>query len=201
MRITKVYTRKGDKGSTSLADGTRIAKDDLRLEAYGTVDELSSQFGIARGIAPSAGAEAAHERLLEPLRAIQNQLFTLAGDLATPLASRPRGMPLIEAADIAALERLIDRLNGELPPLADFVLAGPPPLAAQLHVARCVCRRAERRTQALAGREDLGPHVVPYLNRLSDLLFVMARWITRQVGEREPIWDRELARPQWPERD
>lgn len=203
MRITKVYTRAGDRGSSSLADGSVVPKNDLRLEAYGTTDELSSALGVVRSAAESMRPgnpteEASRDLLLEHIRYIQNQLFTLGGDLATPLSARVAGMPVVTQEHVDYLERLIDAMNASLPPLEDFVLPGGPPAATHLHLARCICRRAERSTQALAGREDVGAFVIPYLNRLSDVLFVMARWITRAAGAGESVWSRELDEPPLP---
>ncbi|MBK9384777.1 MAG: cob(I)yrinic acid a,c-diamide adenosyltransferase [Planctomycetes bacterium] len=202
MRITKVTTRTGDDGTTGLADGSRVPKDDPRLEAYGTVDELGAILGAAvasaRG-AIQAGLHAdAHAQLEPHLRFVQNQLFTVGGDLATPLASRFPGMPLVGEAELAYLERLVDAFNASLPPLKDFVLAGEPETAARLQWARCVCRRAERATRSLARRDDVGAWVIPYLNRLSDALFVLARWITLRCRATEEIWLRSMPEPPLP---
>jgi cob(I)alamin adenosyltransferase len=182
-RITKVYTRTGDDGTTSLGGGERVAKDSARVEAYGTVDELNSHLGVAI----ASGLDAA---LAETLGAIQNDLFHLGSDLCVTEEDKPaRPVPKIEARHVDALERLIDRLSEDLPPLENFVLPGGSVGAAQLHVARAVCRRAERLVVALARDEAVGEHVVVYLNRLSDALFVMARWENRRKGVPDVLWD------------
>ena len=182
-RITKVYTRTGDDGTTSLGGGGRVAKDSARVEAYGTVDELNSHLGVAI----ASGLDAA---LAEALGAIQNDLFHLGSDLCvTEEDKSARPVPRIEARHVDALERLIDRLSEELPPLENFVLPGGSAGAAQLHVARAVCRRAERLVVALSRNEAVGEHVIVYLNRLSDALFVMARWENRRKGVPDVLWD------------
>jgi len=182
-RITKVYTRTGDDGTTGLGTGQRVPKNALRISAYGTVDELNAQLGVVLTVHPCA-------ELVEPLRRIQNELFHLGAELCVPEAEKAqRPGPRIEARHVRALEQLIDHLNGQLPPLQNFVLPGGTPAAAHLHVARTVCRRAEREVVALASHEAVGAHVLPYLNRLSDALFVMARYDNRQAGVDEPIWD------------
>ena len=182
-RITRVYTRTGDDGTTGLGGGQRVAKDAPRIEAYGTVDELSSALGSAL----AAGLVAP---LPTALTRIQNELFNLGSDLCIleeDKTSRP--VPVIEPRHVDALEELMDELSAELPPLENFVLPGGSPGAAQLHVARTVCRRAERLAVTLARHEVVGPHVVRYLNRLSDLLFVMARWENRRRGLPDVLWD------------
>jgi len=181
-RLTRLYTRAGDKGTTRLGAGTEVAKDSARVEAYGTVDELNACIGMAL----SSGL---CERLTNELTAIQNQLFDLGGDLATPASEEPEfEVPRIEQRHIGALERLIDELTDAVGPLENFVLPGGAPGAAALHIARTVCRRAERRTITLAREEDIGEHIVPYLNRLSDALFVMSRYENQQSGAVEPLW-------------
>ena len=182
-RLTRLYTRTGDEGSTRLAGGQRVPKDSLRVEAYGTVDELNSAIGaaLAHGLAP---------RLTEALPVIQNELFHLGSDLAfaeSDKAGRP--VPQIEPRHIARLEQLIDELNQALGPLENFILPGGSVGSAQLHLARTVCRRAERVVIALARAEPVGPHVLQYLNRLSDVLFAMARYENKQRGVSEPMWD------------
>ena len=181
-RLTKIYTKTGDEGVTGLAGGQRVPKDSQRVETYGTVDELNSQIGVAL-------ATGLCERLTGELRVIQNELFDLGSDLATPAASQARHpVPTIEARHVEKLERLIDEFNEIVGPLANFLLPGGSPGAAQLHVARTVCRRAEREATALARLETIGPTVLPYLNRLSDALFVMARYENRERGVDEPLW-------------
>jgi cob(I)alamin adenosyltransferase len=182
-RITKVYTRTGDDGTTALGAGQRVPKDALRVETYGTVDELNSHVGavIASRIEP---------RLADMLRRIQNDLFHLGSDLCvTEEDKSARPVPRVEVRHVEAVERLIDELSADLPPLENFVLPGGTPGAAQLHVARTVCRRAERRAVKLSREEAVGDLVVVYLNRLSDLLFVMARWENRKKETPDVLWD------------
>jgi cob(I)alamin adenosyltransferase len=182
-RITKVYTRTGDDGTTGLGAGGRVGKDSPRIEAYGTVDELNSQIGVVL----SSGV---NETIAPALAAIQNDLFHLGSDLCIPEEEKKRlAVPRIEERHVAALEDLMDRLSEELPPLENFVLPGGAPAAAQLHVARTVCRRAERLVVTLARREPVGPHTVEYLNRLSDALFVMARHENKRRGIPDVLWD------------
>lgn len=182
-RITKVYTRTGDDGTTGLGGGQRVLKTCPRVVAYGTVDELNACIGTV------LSAESAAE-LVEPLRRIQNELFHLGAELCTPGgdAARPAG-PRIEPRHIEGLEHTIDTLNERLEPLANFILPGGTPAAAQMHVARTVCRRAERDALVLHESEPLGECVVPYLNRLSDALFVMARFQNQAAGVEDPLWD------------
>ncbi len=192
MRITKVYTRGGDKGETALVGNQRVPKDSRRIEAYGTVDELNSVIGIARALNQKFGKDSpATARLDQELKKIQNELFVVGSDLATRLDDRWAGMPLIEQHHIDEMEKLIDELEGELGPLKEFILPGGGLVGAQLHQARTVCRRAERAAVSLRREEPIGDFVIPYLNRLSDALFVLARWSTRQEGEAEVLWERE----------
>jgi len=182
-RLTRIYTKTGDEGMTGLAGGQRVPKDSQRVETYGTVDELSSQIGVALASGLCA-------RLATELPRIQNELFDLGADLATPAASQARHpVPTVETRHIEKLERLIDEFNEVVGPLANFLLPGGSPGAAQLHVARTVCRRAEREATTLARDEKIGATVLPYLNRLSDALFVMARYENHQRGEAEPLWE------------
>jgi len=182
-RITRVYTRTGDEGTTSLGAGERVSKASPRVEAYGTVDELNSQVGAAL----AAGLV---EPVAAPLRRIQNDLFHLGSDLCIPEAEKERRpAPRIEARHVEDLERLMDRLSEELAPLENFVLPGGSPGAAQLHVARTVCRRAERLLVALSKREPVGEFTIPYLNRLSDALFVLARYENGKRGVPDVLWD------------
>lgn len=182
-RITKVYTRTGDDGTTALGTGRRMPKTALRIGAYGGVDELNTHLGVAlaAGIA---------DDLAEPLRRIQNELFRLGTELCVPEADKAKHPgPRIEARHVEALEQLMDRLSGQLEPLKKLIVPGGTAAAAQLHVARTVCRRAERYVLALAEQELVGPLVAQYLNRLSDALFVMARYQNRSAGVDEPLWD------------
>lgn len=182
-RITKVYTRTGDDGTTALGAGRRVAKDSARVEAYGTVDELNSFLGVTI----AAGLDAT---LLGPLGEIQNDLFHLGSDLCvTEEDKAARPVPKIESRHVTALETLIDRLSADLPALENFVLPGGTRGAAHLHAARAVCRRAERLVVALAKSEAVGDQVIVYLNRLSDALFVMARWENRRKGVSDVLWN------------
>jgi cob(I)alamin adenosyltransferase len=182
-RITKVYTRTGDDGTTGLGGGQRVPKDSLRIEAYGTVDELNSQIGVVRSLG-------VNEAIAEPLSTIQNDLFHLGSDLCILEEDKKRmSVPRIEERHVAVLERLMDRLSEELSPLENFILPGGCPGAAALHVARTVCRRAERRVLALSRQEAVGGYTVTYLNRLSDALFVMARHENKRRGVPDVLWD------------
>ncbi len=182
-RITKVYTRTGDDGTTGLGTGQRVPKDSLRIEAYGTVDELNSHIGVAIAV----GID---KVLSKELARIQNDLFHLGSDLCIPEADKTRlKVPQIEQRHVDALEQLMDRLSAELTPLENFILPGGFPAAAHLHVARTVCRRAERRVIALSRKETIGPFTVKYLNRLSDALFVMARFENRRRGVQDITWE------------
>ncbi len=176
----KIYTKRGDDGSTSLFGGTRVPKNTLRIECYGTVDEMNSALGGARaaGLAPEVDTVAA---------ALQPLLFVLGGDLATPRDARA-AVTRITAADTERLEHWIDAADATLPPLKAFILPGGTLGASFIHLARTVCRRAERATVALAATEEIGPEVVRFLNRLSDLFFVIARQENALKGVRETEW-------------
>ncbi len=178
----KIYTRTGDDGTTALFGGGRVPKSHPRIAAYGTIDELNAWLGLARTqLLPE---ESDLEALLQRL---QGMLFEIGADLATPLDSRARTVR-IESAHTEAIEREIDRLEAQLPPLKTFILPGGTPAAATLHIARTVCRRAERLVVEAAQQEVLNPEVMRFLNRLSDLLFVLARWINHQRGLSETPW-------------
>lgn len=182
-RITKVYTRTGDDGTTGLGGGQRLGKDALRIEAYGTVDELNSAIGVAL-------ASGVSETLARALRTIQNELFHLGSDLCILEEDKAKmPVPRIEERHVVALEKLMDRLSEELPPLENFILPGGTEGAAHLHVARTVCRRAERLVVALSREEKIGAWAVRYLNRLSDALFVMARHENKRAGAADVLWD------------
>jgi cob(I)alamin adenosyltransferase len=182
-RITKVYTRAGDKGSTRLGGGQEVAKHALRIEAYGTVDELNSFLGVAIASGLDAG-------LSGKLAAVQNELFHLGSDLCILEEDKQRlQVPVIEQKHVDDLESWIDRLSAELGPLENFILPGGSPGAAHLHAARAVCRRAERLVTRLAENEAVGPDVIRYLNRLSDALFVMARYENLKKGVDDVLWD------------
>jgi cob(I)alamin adenosyltransferase len=178
-RLSRIYTRTGDDGTTGLGDGTRVPKDGVRVEAYGTVDELNSTIGVVLavpGIPPDVAAV---------LAVVQHELFDLGGELCIP------GHVLTSDAHVARLERELDRFNELLPPLKDFILPGGGPAAAACHVARTVCRRAERRVWTLVASEPVPPAAPRYLNRLSDLLFVLARVLARHERGEEVLWKRD----------
>lgn len=184
-RVSKVYTRTGDKGDTGLGDGSRVPKDSARVEAYGTVDELNSQLGVLLACVDVPAD------MREVLLRIQHELFDLGGELCIP------GMEMVHDADITRLETTLDHYNADLPFLKEFILPGGGMAAAQCHVARTVCRRAERRVVTLAHIETVRPEAVRYLNRLSDLLFVLARVLARGSGHGEVLWNHEKRpRPQ-----
>jgi cob(I)alamin adenosyltransferase len=182
VKLDKIYTRGGDKGATSLGDGTRVAKHDPRVAAYGTVDECNSVIGIAR-LHTKGDAEAD-----AMLGRIQNDLFDLGADLCTPEAENPKWPPLrVVAAQTERLEREIDAMNEAIPPLKSFVLPGGSQAAAWLHLARTVARRAEREITALAESQPVGAEAIKYINRLSDHLFVMARRLNAN-GANDVLW-------------
>lgn len=192
MRITKVYTRSGDQGLTQLVGGRRVRKNHVRIESYGTTDELNAVIGLIRTFNERSGAEAeAVARLDGMLHRIQNDLFNVGADLATPPESRWEGMYRVGDADVKRLEDWIDELNEDLGPLKEFILPGGGPVGAFFHQARTVCRRAERVCLDLMELEpETGAGVMRYLNRLSDYLFVAGRWAARALGEKEYLWDR-----------
>jgi cob(I)alamin adenosyltransferase len=176
VQLTRIYTKGGDKGETSLGNGSRVKKHSLRVDAYGTVDEANAAIGVARLHAEGV--------VLEMLARIQNDLFDLGADLCTPETGRKsEGALRIVPGQTERLEREIDAMNAELKPLDSFILPGGTPLATQLHVARTVTRRAERLVTALAEAEPLNPEVIKYLNRLSDHLFVLGRVANRETGD------------------
>ena len=195
IRITRVYTRRGDQGETDLVGGTRVPKDSARITAYGTVDELNAAIGVARAANTAAGARRGMRAELDTiLRRLQSELFDLGAELATPADGFHPGMFRIGAGEVKALETTLDRCQRDLAPLRSFVLPGGGPVSASLHVARTVCRRAEREVLALMRHDEIGPWPLAYLNRLSDLLFVLSRWVGRQAGEQEFLWQRPLDR-------
>ena len=181
-RLSKIVTRTGDDGSTGLGDGTRVRKDAVRVEAYGTVDECNSAVGVIGAV---AGLPAAVQSVLLE---VQHDLFDLGGELCIP------GHRVIEDAHVERLEDAIERFNEALPPLEEFILPGGGPAAAACHVARAVARRAERRCWTLAGSEPVAGQVTRYLNRLSDLLFVLARVLARHESGQEILWRRDRGR-------
>ncbi|HLV76408.1 MAG TPA: cob(I)yrinic acid a,c-diamide adenosyltransferase [Marinobacter sp.] len=178
-RLSKIYTRTGDDGSTGLADGNRIAKNTLRVEAMGSADELNSHLALLiETLAPE-------DELVEMLRRIQHHLFDLGGEFAIP------GSQIISNEHIGWLENLLDEYNDDLPPLKNFILPGGSPAAAQCHLARAVCRRVERVVVGLGQEEAINVNSRQYLNRLSDLLFVIARVLARREGAREILWEQK----------
>ena len=192
MRITRVYTRTGDKGKTRLVGGQQVKKDAPRIDAYGTVDELNAVLGLARTFAARSDASPSEkERIGQMLKRIQNDLFNVGSDLATRPADRWPNMFRVGDDDITQLENWIDELNDDLEPLKEFILPGGGPVGAFLHQARTVCRRAERQTVSLADAEpETGYDCVRYLNRLSDFLFVLGRWAAKAMNEPEYLWEK-----------
>jgi cob(I)alamin adenosyltransferase len=178
-RLSKIYTRTGDDGTTGLGDGSRVAKDDPRVEAYGTVDEANCTIGMI--LAVSGLPEAVKDCLVE----VQHDLFDLGGELCIP------GMTLIQSAHVDRLETALDAFNEPLPPLKDFILPGGGPASAACHLARTTVRRAERRVWTLAAHSPISPEPARYLNRLSDLLFVIARVLARHENGSEVLWNRD----------
>ncbi|MBC8132801.1 MAG: cob(I)yrinic acid a,c-diamide adenosyltransferase [Deltaproteobacteria bacterium] len=191
VRLNRIYTKAGDGGQTRLVGGQKVAKNAPRIEAYGTIDELMSCLGLARTALAAPEAPPAAAALELVLRRIQNELFNLGSDLATLIEDRHPKQPVTEARHVAALEREIDAWNADLPELRSFILPGGGWVASYLHLARTICRRAERLVVGLAAIESVGDQVIPYLNRLSDALFVMSRHASRLYGESEPLWEPE----------
>jgi cob(I)alamin adenosyltransferase len=193
VRITRVYTRTGDKGQTALVGGKRVAKDSPRIESYGTIDELNSIVGLARAFnADKLDESDAHRYLDEVLAKIQDELFDLGSELATPEDAAYEGMYRVGAAEVKRLEETIDHCQKDLAPLKSFILPGGGKVGAFLHQCRTVCRRAERDLLGLSRQEELGEWPIKYVNRLSDLFFVLSRWIAKQSGEEEALWQRGL---------
>jgi cob(I)alamin adenosyltransferase len=181
-RLSKIYTRTGDDGTTGLGDGKRVAKDDARVEAYGTVDELNCAIGMILA-APDVPA-----RIAGALTEVQHDLFDLGGELCIP------GARAISAAQVTHLEEVLDKFNEGLPPLKEFILPGGGPAAAACHLARTIARRAERRAWSLAKKEPVSADLTNYLNRLSDLLFVLARVLARHERGLEVLWRHDRGR-------
>ena len=190
MRLDKIYTRTGDGGRTSLVSGERVKKSALRVEAFGTVDELNSFIGLLRTLGDGQG-EGAEASMQAELRRIQNDLFDIGSLLATR-GEAAAAMPAPDDARVRALEEWIDGMQADLEPLRSFVLPGGNLPNAYAHVARAVCRRAERSMWRLHEEEPLPEVLLQYVNRLSDFLFVYARWIARTAGAAEYLWDRPL---------
>lgn len=195
MRITKVYTRTGDAGKTRLAGGQPVWKDSLRVEAYGTIDELNASVGVVRVMnAESADLHAAAQQLEVELRWVQNKLFDVGSILATSPGQTFKNMPQVAAPDVTRLEKLIDRCQKDLAPLKEFILPGGGKVSGFLHQARTVCRRAERLCVALSKSEPVDPTIIKFVNRLSDTLFVLARWVAKTQGEPEFLWERNVTK-------
>ena len=194
IRITKVYTRHGDKGDTHLVGGKRVPKDDPRIASYGTIDELNSILGIVRAFNDERPSPIS-ARLDVILRQVQNELFDLGSELATPPESEWEGMIRVGDEQVKVLERTIDECQEDLEPLESFILPGGGVVAAFLHQARTVCRRAERDILRLGRAEPIGEGPLRYVNRLSDLLFVLSRWVSKHVGAKEYLWEKGLTLP------
>jgi len=195
MRITKVYTRTGDAGKTRLAGGQQVWKDSLRVEAYGTLDELNALVGVVRVMnADMVGLYEQAEQLEEDLRWVQNKLFDLGSILATAPGQEFKNMPQVTATDVTRLEKMIDRCQKDLSPLMEFILPGGGKVSGFLHQARTVCRRAERICVHLSREEPVDPVNIKFVNRLSDALFVLARWAAKTQGEPEFLWQRDTGK-------
>ena len=197
VRITKVYTKTGDRGETGLVGGKRIPKIHSRIEAYGTIDELMSVLGIVRSFNSKKEPSKRREKFELILQAIQQKLFDVGSQLATLPGDEYEGQVQVKQKDIEWLEAVIDAMNDELSPLTSFILPGGSPLNAFLHQARTVCRRAEREVLRLRLDEEIGDAIVPYLNRLSDALFVFSRWVSSTLGETEILWEAGKDLPDW----
>ena len=202
IRLTRIYTRTGDKGTTALVGGKRVPKESGRLEAYGTIDELNSIVGIVRTYLADYKERLGDDYIWysEMLRRIQNELFDVGSELATPPDGEYEGMHKMGAGEVKALEEEMDRMEKALEPLNSFTLPGGGMLNAFLHQARTVCRRAERVLWAVKREEEIGDQAIVYINRLSDHLFVQSRWIAKRLGEPEFLWDRGLRLPSKPEK-
>ena len=193
IRINRVYTRTGDKGDTGLVGGKRVPKDSPRIEAYGTVDELNSIVGLARVFNAERIKEGeAHGFLDQVLRDIQEELFNLGSELATPPDSRFKGAISIGEEQVKRIEEIIDECQKTLEPLKSFILPGGGRIGGYLHQCRTVCRRAEREVLRLSRVEETSEWGIKYINRLSDLFFVLSRWVGKHLGEQEYLWQRGL---------
>lgn len=177
----KIYTKTGDKGTTALFGGTRLPKHHIRIESYGSVDELNSFIGLVRDYLTN-------EVLRMELKAIQETLFTLGSHLAADPSKKNLWIPAINLSEVELLEKGIDRMEANLEPLKNFILPGGHPIVSHCHVVRCVCRRAERNVVALSETEKIEPILVQYLNRLSDYFFVLARFVGKELGAEEVVW-------------
>jgi cob(I)alamin adenosyltransferase len=198
ISITRVYTRLGDGGETALVGGRRVAKDSPRIVAYGTIDELNAVVGLVRvfnaeGMKTRGPRRKRHEWLDATLRKVQNQLFDVGSELATPPDAAYEGMFRVGEGEVTELERIMDDRQKDLAPLKSFVLPGGGRIQGFLHQARTVCRRAERELLALSRVEPVGEWPLRYVNRLSDLFFVLGRWVGKHMGEKEYLWERGLS--------
>jgi len=192
MRITKVYTRTGDAGKTRLAGGQQVWKDSLRVEAYGTIDEVNASVGVVRVINGDMVERSGQAKQLEDeLRWVQNKLFDVGSILATAPGQTFKNMPRVTSVDVIRLEKLIDRCQEDLEPLKEFILPGGGKVSGFLHQARTVCRRAERLCVRLSREEPVDATIIKFVNRLSDALFVLARWVAKTQGEPEFLWERD----------
>ncbi len=183
IRINRVYTRSGDAGETGLVGGSRVHKSDLRVCVYGEIDELNSSLGCVRD-----SLSKKTEELASLLETIQQELFDIGSEVATPSDDNYEGMYKTTEKEVTSLEKLCDRFSEGLPDLQSFILPGGSPTASSLHLARCVCRRAEREAWKLKEKEELNPEILKYLNRLSDLLFILSRYVLKKEGKKEILW-------------
>jgi len=197
VKITKVYTRTGDSGETGLVGGKRLPKDHPRIEAFGSVDELNSVLGLVLSFLVQKDASDRRKKLELIFEAIQQKIFDMGSELATLPGDEYNGQITIQAEDTEWLEEIIDAMNEELQPLKSFILPGGTSLNASLHHARTVCRRAERDIIKLKQIDLVSPEILKYINRLSDLLFVVGRWVTETLGEKETLWQPGKSKPDW----
>ena len=192
IRINKVYTRNGDHGKTSLIGGVKVDKDDLRIDAYGTIDELNSVLGLCISEINKIENKKIKEETIKIFTRIQNELFNLGSSLSRLDIDKESNFPSIKKVNIIKLENEIDQYNVKLPELTSFVLPGGSTINALLHLARTICRRAERISVTLMKRTKIDENILPYLNRLSDLFFVFSRWFSHKMNRTENLWDPKL---------
>jgi len=197
VKITKVYTRSGDSGTTGLVGGRRLPKDHPRIMAYGTVDELNSVLGIVLSFLLQKEETISRKKLGVILEAIQQKLFDMGSQLATLPGDEYKGQIYLKPEDTVWLEGIIDSMNEELQPLKSFILPGGTPLNSFLHLSRTVCRRAEREIIKLNQIDLVSPEIIKFINRLSDFLFVTGRWVTEKLGENEILWKPGKKNPDW----
>ena len=197
VKITKVYTRSGDSGTTGLVGGKRLPKDHPRIMAYGTVDELNSVIGIVLNFLLQKEESIQRKKLGVVLEAIQQKLFDVGSELATLPGDEYKGQINLKPEDTVWLEEIIDSMNEELQPLKSFILPGGTPLNSFLHLSRTVCRRAEREIIKLNQIDLVSPEIIKFINRLSDFLFVAGRWVSEKLGENEILWKPGKKNPDW----